>query len=295
MFQKIKIFFIVFILFFIACSTTNNTNSKYEIKHINTFLWQINSNTATVYLLGSIHVAKPDFYPLNDKIEQSYQKSDALVVEININNLDMKSMMKRIILPGRETLESKLSKKTYEKLKKIFEKNNIPETMFYKYKPWFAVMMITMMDVKNSGYDQNLGIDKYFLDKAKKDKKKIIELESAKQQFDIFDIDLKNYQDEFVKYTLEDSDNTIEMIDSLAAYWKQGNIKEMNKLINQPIAKDSSFKIINEVLITNRNKKMAKKIIDFLKTDKTYFVVVGAGHLIGDNGIIKLLSKKSKF
>ena len=289
--KRIRIFALLLFILFVSCSTTNKTSSKYEIKHINTFLWQVKSNTSTVYLLGSIHVAKPDFYPLNDVIEESYKKSDALVVEVDINNVDMNSMMNRVMLPGRETLESKLSKKTYEKIKKLFEKNNIPETMYYKFKPWFAVMMITMMDVKNSGYNQNLGIDKYFLDKAKKDNKKIIELESAKQQFDVFDIDLKDYQDEFVKYTLEDSDNTIEMIDSLASYWKQGDIKKMNNLINEPLSKDSTFKIINNALIDKRNLKMAKKIIDFLKTGKIYFVVVGAGHLIGEAGIINLLRK----
>lgn len=293
MYQRIRALPILFLLLFVACSSTNTTKSEFEIKHINTFLWQVNSKTSTVYLLGSIHVAKKDFYPLNNRIEQSYKKSDALVVEIDINNMDINSMMQRVILSGRKTLKSQLSKNTYEKLKQLFEKNNIPETIYYKFKPWFAVMMITMMNVKNSGYDQNLGIDKYLLDKAKQDKKQIIELESAKQQFDIFDIDLKDYQDEFVKYTLEDSDNTIEMIDSLASYWKQGNIEKMNNLIHQPIANDSSFEIINDVLITKRNKKMAKKVKDFLKTSKTYFVVVGAGHLIGKNGIIDLLSNSN--
>jgi len=292
--KKIRIFTLLLLFLFVSCSTSNKISNKYEIKHINTFLWQVKSKTSTVYLLGSIHVAKPDFYPLNKVIEQDYKLSDALVVEVNINNLDMKSMMNRVMLPGRETLESQLSKETYEKLKKLFADNNIPETMYYKFKPWFAVMMITMMDVKNSGYEQSLGVDIYFLNKAKKDKKKIIELESAKEQFDIFDIDLKDYQDEFVKYTLEDSENTIEMIDSLASYWKQGDIKDMDKLINQPILKDSSFKIINDVLINKRNVNMARKIIDFLKTDKTYFVVVGAGHLIGETGIINLLSEKNK-
>lgn len=291
MIKRISAVLVILLFVFVSCTTIHKSGSKYEIKHVNTFLWQINSNTSTVFLLGSIHVAKPDFYPLNNSIEQSYKKSNALVVEVNINNIDMNSMMKRVLLPGRETLESKLSKNTYEKLKKLFEKNNFPETMYYKFKPWFAVMMITMMDVKNSGYDQNLGIDKYFLDKAKKDRKKIIELESADKQFDIFDNDLKNFQDEFVKYTLEDSDNTIEMIDSLASYWKLGKIKKMNNLINQPIAEDSSFAIINDVLINKRNKKMADKIVDFLKTDKKYFVVVGAGHLIGNAGIVKLLSQ----
>ena len=45
------------------------------------FLWELRSPTATVYLLGSVHVASGDMYPLDARIERAFQKSETLVLE----------------------------------------------------------------------------------------------------------------------------------------------------------------------------------------------------------------------
>ena len=44
------------------------------------FLWKITSNAGEVYLLGSIHLAKPDMYPLDARIEEAFRASDNVVV-----------------------------------------------------------------------------------------------------------------------------------------------------------------------------------------------------------------------
>ncbi len=60
-----------------------------------------------------------------------------------------------------------------------------------------------------------------------------------------------------------------------------------------PVEEDPSLKDMYDELITNRNYAMTEKIEGFLKTDKNYFVVVGAGHVIGEEGIVALLRKKA--
>ena len=74
--------------------------------------------------------------------------------------------------------------------------------------------------------------------------------------------------------------------------WNSGDIKGVEKIMTQSVTEDSRFAPIYEVLIYDRNKSMASKIEDFLKTEETYFVIVGAGHLVGERGIVEILKRK---
>jgi uncharacterized protein YbaP (TraB family) len=80
------------------------------------FLWKIQSNTATVYLLGSIHFLKPEAYPLNRVIENAYDASNILVVEADINDLaklDLTTFMDRAFYHGEDRLQRHISAETW--------------------------------------------------------------------------------------------------------------------------------------------------------------------------------------
>ena len=71
-----------------------------------------------------------------------------------------------------------------------------------------------------------------------------------------------------------------------------GGHKGVESIIIRSLAEDKRLSPIYEKLIYERNRSMASKIEDYLKTKETYFVVVGAGHLVGSQGIIELLKGK---
>ncbi len=81
-------------------------------------------------------------------------------------------------------------------------------------------------------------------------------------------------------------------MDAFLQAWVSGDAKEVEKILTRSVAEDSRLNTIYEVIIYNRNKTMASRIEDFLKIRETHFVIVGAGHLVGERGIIEILKKK---
>ena len=131
----------------------------------------------------------------------------------------------------------------------------------------------------------------HFLNKAK-GQKPILELESLKYQLDLFGSFTDQEQDLFLLSTLSDLDILQSEVDNMFATWQRGDAQALSELMYKSFEKYPQTKSIYYKLFTKRNKEMVSKIEKYLGSDKTYFVVVGPGHLVGDKGIIALLREK---
>jgi hypothetical protein len=257
------------------------------------FLWKVQSKAGTAYVLGSIHLLKKDIYPLNKKIEDAFDKSNVLVVEANINNIgqiDVQKLIESAFYPENESLEKHVSRETYEIIKKEFGGFGLPLEFINKQKPWFLALTLTSMELVRLGLDPTHGIDVYFLSKASK--KKILELESLDYQINLFLRFSDEDQELFLLYTLKDLKMLEQEVDKLMHAWTSGDVKGIESIISKSITEDRRMSSIYKKLIYTRNKDMASRIEEFLKTKDTYFVIVGAGHLVGNKGIIEILKRR---
>jgi len=258
------------------------------------FLWRIQSKTNTVYVLGSLHLSKKEIYPLNQKIESAFDQSNVLAVEANINDIkkiDIQKLMESAFYPANDTLEKHVSPETYEWVRKETSGLGIPIELINKQKPWFLAMTLVALETLKLGLDPNLGIDKYFLSKAE-GKKKMLELESLDYQINLLSNLSDKDQELFLVYTLRDLKIMEQEVNKLIQAWSSGDTKGMESIITRSASEDKSLSPIFEKLIYERNRKMVLKIEDFLRAKETYFVIVGAGHLVGDQGIIEILRGK---
>ena len=258
------------------------------------FLWKVQSKTSTAYVLGSLHLATKDIYPLHQKIENAFEQSDSLVVEANVNDIkkiDIQKLMERAIYPDNDTLEKHISPETLDWLKKETGELGIPFELQNKQKPWFLAMTLVSLESIKLGLDPNLGIDQYFLSKAE-GKKKILELESMDYQISLLSGFSDKEQELFLIYTLKDLHIMEQEVNQLIQAWTSGDTKSMESLLTRSVSEDKRLSTIFEKLIFERNRRMVSKIEDFLQTKGTYFVIVGAGHLVGDQGVIELLKGK---
>ena len=260
-------------------------------------LYEVNSKSARVYILGSIHLAKPELYPLNKEISLAYKHSDALVVEVNPSSTESVQTMQSAMLnlglyKEGKTLETQLSTKTYKSLEAYTTKVGIPLEKMQMMRPWVVMIQLTVTEMMRLGYLPELGIDQHFLNLAVQDKKEVIELETAQEQMALLSKEDKKFQDKLLFYTLESMQDLEPMLDDMYRGWKKGDEKAFEKIMMTPLEEDPSLKEMYDELITNRNYAMTKKVEGFLKTDKNYFVVVGSGHVIGEEGIVALLRKK---
>lgn len=280
------IFFLLFLLSFCAQEAFPQEGKG--------FLWEVQSEKSTVYLLGSIHLLKKENYPLSQKIESAFKNSNFLVVEANIQDQDKMNsptIMATAFYPPNDSIAEHLSPETYELLKKEAAKLDLPLEMINKQRPWFLSMALEAMELLKLGYDPRYGLDNYFLSKAA-GRKKILELENLDEQINFLSNFSDREQELLLLLTLKDLQNAAQEIDQLVEAWKSGDMKAMEAIVAKIPKEDPKLVPVYEKLIDDRNRKMASKIEDYLKGNGTYFVVVGAGHLIGEKGIVETLRKK---
>ena len=263
-------------------------------KDSKSFLWKIRSKTNTVYLLGSVHLFKKELYPLSKSIEDAFDQSSVVVVEANVGSglqIDLQQLVEKAVYPGDDTLEKHVSRETFEVISKRAGALGVPPEMINKQKPWLLGLMFSSVEYLKLGFDPDYGIDKHFLSKAV-GKKEIVELESLDYQINLLSNLSDRNQELFLMLTFRDLDSLRKDTDTLLQAWVSGDAKEVERILTRNVTEDSRLYSIYEILIDNRNKTMASKIEDFLKARETHFVIVGAGHLVGDKGIVEILKKK---
>lgn len=276
-----------------SIETFGETHQERLSSSQDSFLWRVSTLHTTVYLMGSIHLGKPSMYPLDPDIELAFQVSDHLVVEVDIDALDPLQTQQKMLSLGMyadgDSLTDNITPQTLRKLEKRMEGYGLEPSYFTLFKPWFVALSLTVMQIKQLGFDENYGIDKYFLGKAR-DRMPILEIESLDEQLSL----LAGLPDQelFLEFTLNTLDDTEKMLDVLLKAWQEGDAATMGQImISQALEKYPQTRPIYEKIFFERNRNMTQKIQEYLEKEGTYFVVVGAGHLVGEKGIVALLKK----
>jgi len=281
----------MFVLTLSNCSLNTNT-IKVTDRKPETYMWLIKSEKATVYLLGSVHIGKKENYPLHEKIENAYASADCLVVEANVTSSkeleQQKIMLQLASLPKEKTLKEVVPEKLYSLVDVECKKLGFPITAFERYKPWLIALNISSLKTLQGGYNPMYGIDRYFLNKAELDNKDIAELESLDFQLKLLDSISLDIQNEFLEQTCTTTvEDYKKLTDEMYTCWKNADPEKMNDIVKR-YENDTMIQLI----FRERDKGMAEKITDYLKTNKTYFIVVGSAHLTGEGSVIDLLKKK---
>ncbi|MEC0105594.1 TraB/GumN family protein [Paenibacillus taichungensis] len=258
------------------------------------FMWEVESNGNTVYLVGSMHIADESFYPLRKEFEEAFAEADYLGVEIDISKAAEEAQQKIVLDLGSyqdgTTLKDHISSETYNQLGDILKQSGLEPNALDTFKPWVVESTLASLKSMKAGYDASAGVDLYFIQKAIERKLPVIELESYESQLGMFNDFSKELQEKTLKATLDNFDVLDDSVNQMAEMWKTGNDEQLLKLTNS-FSDDEEY---NKAMLTDRNVGMADKIDGYLRNGKgeEYFIVVGAAHYLGDHGIVKLLKDK---
>ncbi len=243
----------------------------------------------TVYLMGSIHIGNSNFYPFPEKIESAFANTRNIVLEVNTDSKEVTDKMKNInsygYLKDNKTLQDVLSKDLYQAVETNLLNYGLPMEKFNRLKPWIVASTLTNLKMMSLGYATDNGTEKYFL--AKADDKKIFELESFEEQMNMFD-DIDG--NSFLAMTLLSLSSMEKQMENLFASWRNQDMKTFEAIVMEGIEDDSQQDYF-EKLYFKRNIAMTEKIKSYLGQNENYFVIVGAGHLVGEKGILSLLKK----
>jgi uncharacterized protein YbaP (TraB family) len=253
-------------------------------------LWAVSGESNTVYLLGSIHLLREDMYPLPGVMMDAYADSMVLVTEVDIASVsDIGSqimMMSRGMLESGTQLAGVVSPKTYDAARDALASMGLDVSMFSAFKPWMLSMTLSVAKLKALGFSPENGVDMFFDSLARRDGKERAALETVDFQIELFDGMAPEDQDSLLAYTIDELDTIESEADRLMTAWSNGRDDELAALLLEGF---EPFPHLAERLIADRNQTWTGQIERYLTGSRHVLVIVGAGHLVGPEGIVALL------
>jgi|SRR5579859_711255 len=281
------------VLAFSAAYAQTATQTQPQPRPRRFLMWKAVSPTATLYLVGSIHVGDKSMYPLPAEVESAFAAAKVLAVEINVKNVDkmqaMQLIQKNGMYSGDDSLSKHISKETSAALDDFCQKHSLPRVGVEQLKPWVVAVTIAALSWQQAGEDPSLGVDMHFLDESKSPQR-IDELESMESQLNLFVNATEEEQQALLASTLKQGDKMKDTIKRIQAAYLSGDPDALQKIMDEQA--DTGSRSLTKKLLDDRNVTMAARLDEYLKNKEQAFVVVGAAHIVGDKGIAKLLRDK---
>ena len=256
-------------------------------------IWKVEKGARSGWLVGSLHLLTADAYPLPPALDTAFAAADVLVEEANPEELKtptaaMQLVAKAMYPPGT-TLQSQVSKETFDKIAKRAEKIGLPIERLQAFKPWMVALTLVGLELQKGGFDPGLGLDQHFLTRAPAAGKKVRTLETALEQIDLLESLSPQLQESLVAASLDGADTELAQVQRIAAAWKAGDTAPIERLLLTDMK--SVDAAVYETLLVGRNRRWVPQIEDCLSQQRC-FVVVGAAHLVGPEGLVSMLRAK---
>ena len=256
-------------------------------------LWKVERDGRQAWLVGSLHLLPAGFYPLPDSLERAFTASDVLMEEIDLdetaNPATAAAILSKAMNPPGVTLSSQLSPESLAAVSGLLAKAGLPIATLERMKPWMVSMTLQALALQRIGFDPALGIDKHFADAAKRSRKPLLPLETVLEQIDFLDGLSAKTQDRMLRETVEALDTELTQVREIAAAWRAGDAAALERVT---LAGMKDAPDVYETILAGRNRRWVPKIEGCMQTYRSCFVVVGAAHLIGADGVPTLLKAR---
>lgn len=251
-------------------------------------LWKISGNglKKPSYLFGTIHLTCDT--SLDENTLNALEATEQLYLELDMDDKSIQmKLMKLMMMKDGAKLSTLLSPEDFKLLDEFMKKNlNMSAKLFDSFKPFMISSMLfpKMLDCKSKSVESEL------MKITKEQNEEIFGLEKAEDQMKVFDeISYQDQAEELLKTVKDNLEKDKKEFQEMITIYQNKDIEGMLKMMN-----DSDNKITSEnqdILLNDRNKKWIPIMIKTM-IDKPTFFGVGAGHLAGEEGVIKLLRKK---
>jgi len=255
-----------------------------------TSVWKVSKGDSRIYLGGTLHILSKSNYPLPAEFDKAYDASDLVVFETDIAALSnpdtMQQMNKKMVFADGSTIHDHLSPKTISAIEAHLVLRGISLNQFETLKPSMLSVTLTLIELQILGIDAQ-GVDAYYSQKAVADNKEQLKLETVEEQFNFIVNMGADDPDKMLEYTLLDIANLETTMDKLVNAWREGNPEGLNDQLVEVLATD--YPTIYRDLVVNRNTNWLPQLVQYFESDEIEFVMVGAAHLVGEFGLLKLL------
>jgi uncharacterized protein YbaP (TraB family) len=256
-------------------------------------LWMAEGTSNHVYLLGSVHLLREQDHPLPRVIDEAYDEAETLYMELDMDDLDpllMQATINRLgMLEEGTSLRDVMGEELYEEAMAVAVELEIPLEMLERTEPWFAAITVEQLALARIGFNPSYGVEMYLLKKASRDGKTILGFETVEQQLAYLDGLSLDAQLALLMQTLTESAAIREVMDDLILAWRSGDIDFLEQTLLDDV---SGYPELYDTIVANRNRLWVDTIDELLEQGEDYLVVVGALHLVGEDGVPQLLRQR---
>ena len=256
-------------------------------------VWKVVKGENQLFIGGTVHMLSESDYPLPPEFEKAYSQSEKLVFEADMQQTKTeqfkKEVEKRMFYADGRNLKRVLNEATYQKLEQHLSDRGIPIANLMKMKAGMVAGILVVIEMQRLGFLRE-GVDEFFRSKALSDRKELGALETVQEQLDFLANMGEGHEDEIVVDTLRDIDKIPETMKSSKDAWRRGDNSKLAEIFVTPMKRD--FPKLYDDLVVKRNNAWVPKIETMLETEETEFVLFGALHLVGDDGVLAQLAAR---
>ncbi len=300
-FSKLRISLFLGIIFLvISCKQTKNivreevANAKLE----NALLWEISGKNLSKnsYLFGTIHIISADDYFLPKGMLTAIDNVDKIVFEINMEEMKELEEMKDIpkvmglifsfMMKDNISIKDLVTDDDYKLIKDHFDDLGLPFFLFEKIKPMFLTVF-SSGDIKPGDIQSGLikSYENELLNIGKEANKEFGGLETIEYQISLFDSIPYEDQAKMLVESIKATNTEREEFKEMIRIYKEQDLNAMQDLF---ASEEGGLEGHEDVLLVNRNKNWIPVMEEEMSL-KAIFFAVGAGHLGGKYGVIRLL------
>lgn len=272
-------------------------------------LWKVTNGKNTLYLLGTVHVDRSNVYPFHKSLRAALASAQTVIFELDFNDQEgLAEFAAMQTYSDGTTLKDHISPELYASTVQVFADLGMSEEAVAAYKPWAlanSLMSLATQDETTTGAP--MAIDLYLNSAAVNAGKQIDAVETYAFQSSIFDTLSPEYQEAYLAgyVNLALIDDTLEMteeqkkelqeameyqekqMDAMMETWKAGDAAAFEEIFDKAAVLESTDEL-NSRLFTDRDPNMIEYAAKLLEREgeNTFFLAVGAGHMVDPGGIV---------
>lgn len=253
-------------------------------------VWQVSKGDKSFYLAGTVHLLSESDFPLPAAFDTAFNASNHLIFETDLAALTspqgMTLLMSQNTYKPGQNLQQVLSAEVYQQLKEVAIQRQWPITSIEQFKPAFAAMMLTTLELQRLGAAAD-GVDMHYQKLALQQQKTVSGLETLDEHLAVMTTLNEIDADTVIQSTLKDLDQLETMLVQMKAAWRSGNTEQLAELF---ISELENYPAIYDALLIKRNHAWLNTLNNLEQSD--VMVLVGVLHMVGKDGLLTLLTEQ---
>jgi len=255
-------------------------------------VYQVEGPNGRFYLAGSMHLLHAERASLPAPLERAYRNSASIVMEIDTDDGDAQDAGARLLeaaqLAPDTSLQALLGEARWNTVRTALAEAGFDAERASRFEPWGLALLLTQAGFARQGYTSAAGVEQQWTERARRDGKPISGLETAAMQIALLDGLDMNVQRQMLDLTLEEVQEMPQMLDELEDAWRAGDRQRLEALLLEGYRQMPE---LYTALLVERNRRWVSQIRAWPTTSPPRLVLVGALHLVGEQGLPALLQR----